>query len=172
MRVNVLACGCLVLVLCQASCSDGTLCPSGWTGKGDGWTGTCEPTDSYVASVKQSLASGVYGYARATSHGAPSGVTVGCDGVCWLVSDLAIDVYNSSDVTVSTDDRCSSSVNGSPVASTTSDSQGTFSMALPPGAYTLWTLDPTTPCMALESVSLTSEVPLAPAVFNFGYLID
>jgi hypothetical protein len=110
----------LPFVLCALglfACGPGSeVCPTGWTESATS-PGDCAAPETFVQDTQTALGSGVYGFVRTDAHGGRK-----------LVVGAAVFAVDSTNTT------CDAASVG-PVAQTTTDNDGIFVMALPPGDY-------------------------------------
>ncbi len=136
----------IALLVCVLACCSraSEVCPAGWTE--DAYSeGDCAPPASFVASVRQSLGTGIYGFVRTDANGRH--------------------MVGGAKVFAEADGPSSCRSPGTnAVATITTDQSGVFQVALPAGSYYLAS-DAVTACRRADvasgtvtPLSLTMEV--------------
>lgn len=127
------------------ACSSGSaVCPTGWSALASA-PGQCAAPASFVSSTQSSVGSGVYGFLRTNAHGDGDQLVVGARVFAVPATNATCDAPSVS-----------------PTAEATTDDDGVFVLALPPGDYRITSgeIPACTPvhvdANTLSDVSLTS----------------
>ena len=176
-RAHVIAA--LVVVFLGVTCGgEGAVdCPPGWAFD-DRYV--CQPPQEFLDQLHATMTSGVYGFVVSMNGSCsddstgPSGCSDSREECGRLVGGLVITAYAAVDVLEAPTAECPNGYvlasGAEPIAVTTTDADGVYSLALPYGSNNLTAVDPIDHCDSFVSPAYLSEtLPLRQVDITFDH---